>query len=227
MKIVFFGAGGTIGSRILNEALHRGHEVTVVARDPEKFLRETADGTPAPTNYQPNQPAALAGKVNVVKGNALAAADVAEAAAGHDLAFSAIGGDPAVIRDVPASLSAGLRRAGVNRLLFVGGAGSLEVAPGLALADTPGFPELYKETALAHREALATFRADSALDWTYVSPAAVIAPGERTGKFRIGGEQLLTDENGESRISAEDFAVAFLDEAERPAHVRQRFTVAY
>jgi putative NADH-flavin reductase len=110
--------------------------------------------------------------------------------------------------------------------LVVGGAGSLEVAPGVQLVDTPNFPQEWKGIALAHRDVLPILKA-SDLEWTYLSPAALIQPGERTGKFRLGGTQMVTDEKGESRISAEDFAVALVSELETPKHVRQQFTLGY
>jgi len=109
----------------------------------------------------------------------------------------------------------------------VGGAGSLEVAPGVRLVDAPGFPELHKAEALAQGEALAVFRGVSDLEWSFLSPAAVIAPGERTGAFRLGGDQLLADADDNSHISAEDYAIALIDEAEEPKHTGRRFTVAY
>src|SRR5207245_11451268 len=122
----------------------------------------------------------------------------------------------------------GRPQAGVRRLLLVGGAGSLEVRPGLQLVDTLEFPAAWRPVALAHRDALAVYRAaPPGLDWTYFSPAALIEPGKRTGTYRTGNEQLLTDRMGKSRISAEDFAVALLDEVERPAHVPQQITAPY
>ena len=114
----------------------------------------------------------------------------------------------------------------MTRLIAVGGAGSLEVAPGLLLIDAPFFPAAWKEIAQAHSDALDVLKA-SDIDWTSVSPAAMIQPGERTGTFRLGKDQLLTDANGESKISTADFAIAVADEVERNAHVRQRFTVSY
>jgi putative NADH-flavin reductase len=121
-----------------------------------------------------------------------------------------------------------MTQAGVSRLLWIGGAGSLEVAPGIRLLDTPGFPDAYKSEALAQAEVLAEFRAtETTIDWTYFSPALIIAPGERTGKFRIGGNQLLKDASGNSHISTEDFVIALLDEAEKPEHHGERITVAY
>jgi putative NADH-flavin reductase len=119
------------------------------------------------------------------------------------------------------------KKAGVPRLLVVGGAGTLEVAPGLQLIDTPDFPESYKGEAFAGRDFLNALRAERDLDWTFLSPSAEFAPGKRTGKFRLGGDQLLTDENGQSRISMEDFAIALVDELEKPRHSRRRFTVGY
>ena len=123
-------------------------------------------------------------------------------------------------------LLAGLRKGGVRRLVVVGGAGSLEVAPGMQLVDTPQFPTAWKAVADAHRAALAIYREEPDLEWTVVAPAAMIAPGVRTGHYRAGGDQLLVDAKGESRISAEDYAVAIADEVETPRHIRRRFTVA-
>jgi putative NADH-flavin reductase len=110
--------------------------------------------------------------------------------------------------------------------IIVNGAGSLEVAPGVQLIDTPDFPAAWRPVALAHRDALQVYRA-SDLDWTALSPVAFIAPGERTATYRTGTDRLLTDEEGQSRISAEDYAVALVDEIETPRFVLQRFTVAY
>jgi putative NADH-flavin reductase len=126
-----------------------------------------------------------------------------------------------------AALVEAARAAGVRRLVIVGGAGSLEVAPGQAVVDQPGFPEAVVAEARAHSDALDFYRTVDDLDWTYISPAADIAPGARTGVFRLGGDQLLTDEHGNSRISAEDYAIALVDELETPAHPRARMSVAY
>jgi putative NADH-flavin reductase len=109
---------------------------------------------------------------------------------------------------------------------MVGGAGSLEVAPGVQLVDTPNFPAEFKGIAIAHRDALELLKS-SKLDWTSASPAAYIHPGERTGRFRLATDQLITDEKGQSEISAEDFAIAVADEVENPRHIRQRFTAAW
>ena len=207
MKLVLFGTG-MIGSRILTEALMRGHTITVVKRDLKKY----------------NPPA---GTVKVVKGDALDPVSVAEVSIDHDAVLCAISGTPDILRNTPRSLLDGLTNSGVKRLLIVGGAGSLEVKPGLKLLDTPSFPESWRDIAMAHDDALNSYRKNMTINWTFLCPAAIIAPGKRTGKFRLGGDQLITDKNGESHISAEDYAIAFLDEAEKPAHIRQRFTLGY
>ncbi len=207
MRILLFGATGMVGRRVADEARGRGHEVTGVTRTGN-------DGTR--------------------KGDAGNADTVAELAAGHDAVVVATSpprdGSETLqpVLDTGRAVLAGLRKAGVRRLVVVGGAGSLEVAPGVRLVDTPEFPEPYKPEALAYASLLDVIRAEADdLDWTYVSPAAVIEPGERTGTFRLGGDQLLTDADGTSRISAEDFAIALVDELERGDAVRRRITVAY
>jgi putative NADH-flavin reductase len=213
MKLALFGASGTIGQRIVREALRRGHTVTAIVRDPARLTEQHAHLT-------------------AVMGNILNPESVAAAVAGHEAVLSAYGpsgGEGAeTIAEAAHSLVAGLKQAGVTRLVVVGGAGSLEVAPGLTLADTPQFPAAWKPIAQAHAEALDIYRKEGTdLEWSYLSPAALIQPGERTGTFRLGGDQLLTDAEGQSRISAEDYAIAFLDEVEDPRHIRQRFTMAY
>jgi hypothetical protein len=208
MKVVLYGASGMIGSRILQELLSRGHQVTAVVRNPKKI---TVDG------------------IEVLQGDVTEADSVAETAKGADAAISAYappqGEEPTLSAAVYALLD-GLTAAGVKRLIVVGGAGSLEVAPGVPLVDAPGFPEAYRAIAMAHRDVLPILK-ESELDWTYLSPAAMIQPGERTGKFRLGGITLLADENGDSRISAEDYAVALVNELENPQNIRLQFTVAY
>ncbi|MFI6336019.1 NAD(P)-dependent oxidoreductase [Streptomyces sp. NPDC050535] len=212
MKLVLFGATGMVGSRIATEASARGHQVTAVSRSGQ---------SPVPG-------------VTATAADVSDPATVAELAAGADAVASACapprdGTDPrAPFLVLNQSLAEGARAAGVRRLLVVGGAGSLEIAPGRAQADQPGFPEAYLPEALAQQDVLTYLRTlDDGLDWTYVSPASEIAPGRRTGRFRIGGDQLLTDEHGDSRISAEDYAVAFVDELEKNAHPRARMSVAY
>jgi putative NADH-flavin reductase len=216
MKIVVIGATGNIGRRVAKEALSRGHEVTGVVRDP------AAVEAPDP-------------RVRLVKAEATRADDVARAVKGSDVVVSAISPRPNA-RGLPApslqknarALIAGLRSAQVKRVLYVGGASSLEVAPGQALADQPDFPEIYKSEAREGREALAVWRNEAeGLDWTYLSPAVEIGPGERTGKYRTTGDQVLLDAAGKSFISFDDYAVAVLDELEHPRHIGLRFGVAY
>jgi len=216
MKLVLFGATGNVGQRVAAEALRRGHEVVGVVRDPEAVQSPDA-------------------RVRLVKGDATNADSVAKIARGADAVVSAISPRPNP-RGLPApsleknarALISGLRTAGVKRVLYVGGASSLEVAPGKALADQPDFPDIYKAEAQEGREALAVWRGGAqGLDWTYLSPAAEIAPGKRTGKYRTTDDQLLVDAQGRSFITFEDYAVAVLDELERPQHVGARFGVAY
>ena len=121
----------------------------------------------------------------------------------------------------------GVKKAGVKRLLFVGGAGSLEIKPGVQSVDMPGFPAEYRQGALAMREALNMLRKEPSLEWSFLSPSVDLFPGERTGKFRLGTDQLLRDANGQSRISTSDYAMAMIDELENPKYTRQRFTVGY
>jgi uncharacterized protein len=214
MKVVVFGASGAIGRAITGELLARGH--TVIAA--------TRSGAPVEGLV-----------VQAVTGDAANPASVARLAAGQDAVASATGPRRGAHEDPEASLlgaarglAEGLRRAGVRRLVVVGGAGSLLVAPGQRLVDTPGFPAAAKPTALAHARTLdEVYRGIEDLDWTYVSPAATIGPGDRTGEFRIGGDELLADSAGESRISISDFAIAFTDELEHGDSLRQRITVAY
>lgn len=210
MKILLVGGSGTIGSRILAEAVKRGHTVTTVTRDPSKVATQAG--------------------VTAVKGDALDPNSLAEVAKGHDAVVSASspGNDPAKVVDAARAHVTALPKAGVKRLVVVGGAGNLEVAPGVHLVDTPEFPAAWKQIALTHRDALGVYRKEAgALEWTYFSPAALIEPGERTGKFRTGSNKLITDDKGLSRISAEDYAIALMDELETPKHVRGQFTAAY
>jgi hypothetical protein len=151
---------------------------------------------------------------------------------GHDVVIYAVGPDMikpfgTFLQDAARSLLQGLKSTTVKRLLVVGGAGSLEVAPGVVLMDTPQFPADWIPIAKAHADALAAYQAEKKLEWTHLSPAALIEPGTRTGKYRSDGEKLVSDAQGNSRISIEDYAVALLDEVEKPRHVRARFTVGY
>lgn len=210
MKIALIGANGTVGQRILQEALTRGHQVAAIARDASRITEQAANLT-------------------VVNGDILNEGSIRQAVSGYDIVISAYGpkhGQESMMKTVTQKLIQAVKEAGVKRLLVVGGAGSLEVAPGLELVNSPSFPEDWKAIALAHGEALEEYR-KADLDWTYFSPAAMFQPGERTGKFRLGTDQLIVDEKGESRISTEDYAVAMLDEAEHPQFIRKRFTIGY
>jgi hypothetical protein len=209
-EIALFGSTGMIGQRILNEALTRGHKVTAIVRDASR----------APL-HAPN--------LSVKTGDVLKPESVALAARGNQVVVSAYGpgnGDPQQLVTAAQSLLEGVGVIQPARLIVVGGAGSLEVAPGVQLVDTPDFPAAWKKAASAARDALAVFRT-APFDWTYLSPAVFIQPGTRTGKYRVGKDQVVKDQNGESRISAEDYAVAIVDEIEKPQHLRERFTVAY
>ncbi|MGZ5194783.1 MAG: NAD(P)-dependent oxidoreductase [Ramlibacter sp.] len=212
MHIALIGASGFIGSALREEALARGHRVTALVSRPERI-----------------EPAANLATVKADVNDMYALAAQLE---GHDAVLSAFSGHAqAAVEDYylggVRSIIDATRSSGVKRLLLVGGAGSLEVAPSVQLLDTPAFPAAYKGTAEGARKALALLREESGLEWTMLSPSALIAPGERTGKFRLGGDSLLKTEGGESRISVEDYAVAFIDELEKPAHGRRRFTVGY
>ena len=215
-KIVLFGASGMIGRRVLAEALERGHEVTAVVRDPSKIT-------------------AASEKLKVRTGDVTDPAAVTRLAQGADAVIAAVSqrgpglDQKAAYQKVGESLVEGLRALGEDapHVVTVGGAGSLEVAPGKRLVDQPGFPDVYKGEALAHADLLGWLRGVHDVKWSYASPSAEIAPGERTGKFRVGGNELLSDDEGRSFISAEDFAVALVDEAESSAHVGERFTVGY
>jgi len=211
LNIVIYGASGMIGQRVTREALNRGHHVTAIMRNPEKL-----------TITAPN--------LTFKQGNMLDAESVARDIAGADAVINAtrqnVNEPSQTYVNAANALIAGLTRAGVRRLIVVGGAGSLEVAPGLQLVDSPDFNPAWRPGALGMRDALDVYR-KADLDWTYFSPANVIAPGERTGQYRTGTDQLVTNEKGESRISAEDYAVALIDELENPRFVRRRFTVGY
>ncbi|MBE4618321.1 NAD(P)-dependent oxidoreductase [Vibrio navarrensis] len=211
MKVAVLGASGWIGSQIVEEAVTRGHQVIALVRNPSAIKRQD---------------------VEVRQLDVLAEQDFAQALQGVDTVIASIGGRAAGNHDVversAAKLLEQLPNAGVKRLLWVGGAGSLEVAPGVQLVTVPDFPAEYKDEALAQSQALQVFRnSDSPLNWTFVSPAAEIFPGEKVGQFRVGGDQLLTDTQGHSKISVADFASAMLDELETAKHAKQRISVAY
>jgi putative NADH-flavin reductase len=203
VKVALIGASGNVGSQILSELVSRDHAVTAIGRNLDR----------------------IAAKPGVTP----VAADLADT---EGLA-AVLRGHEAVISSVrfrmfkPSQVLEAVKASGVKRLLMVGGAGSLEVRPGVALIDTPEFPAAAREEATAGAVMLAVLRNENALDWTFLSPSAVIAPGERTGQFRLGGDQLLVDSDGKSRISIPDFAIAMVDELEQPRHMRQRFTAGY
>jgi putative NADH-flavin reductase len=203
MKIALIGATGNVGSKILAELLDRGHDITGIVRHPEKL--------------QPHPK--LIGK----RGDINDEVALAQLLSGHDAVISSV----RFLSSDPHILLRAVKGAGVERLLVVGGAGSLEVAPGVQFVDDPKFPKEYKGEALAGREFLDVLREEQELDWTFLSPSALFLPGERTGKFQLGTDQLLKDANGQSTISHEDFAIALIDELEAPRHSRQRFTVGY
>lgn len=202
MQVAVLGASGRAGSEITKELARRGHAVIAIARKPGAIppgasIRAIAGDA--------SDPEALAGLLR-----------------GSDAVISALHFDVTA-----RTLLAALRQAGVNRLLVTGGAASLEVAPGRRLIDTPDFPEEWKAIALGGIAFLDALREETEIDWTFFSPAALIFEGARTGAFRIGGDQLLVDEAGESRISFADYAIAMVDALEQHRHSRARFTAAY
>ncbi len=202
MKIAVLGASGRAGSEIAKEAAARGHGVLAIARNPEKIA--VTDGVAAKAG-DASDPEALAALI-----------------AGSDAVISALH------FDVPAeTLLAALRKAGVPRLLVTGGAASLEVAPGVRVIDTPDFPEAWKGAAMGGITFLDALKQVDDVDWTFFSPAALIFEGPRTGTYRPGTDQLVTDEAGESKISFADYAIAMVDELEAHKHSRARFTAAY
>jgi putative NADH-flavin reductase len=203
MKIAVIGASGQAGSRIVAELARRGHTVTAIARNPEKI-------------------APLAG-VTARQGDAFDQDAMARLLAGHDVAISSIH----FTASDPERLIGAVKAAAVGRYLVVGGAGSLEVAPGVRLVATSGFPAQYKAEAEKGAAFLDRLRRETELNWTFLSPSALFVAGERTGKFRLGSDQLLTAADGKSWISFEDFAVALADEIEGPRHPKGRFTVGY
>lgn len=213
MKIALIGASGFVGSAVLTELLARGHQVTALARTPAKL---------------PAQPG-----LTVVVADALDAAQVARAVVGHDAVVSAYNpgwSEPRIYEvflQATQAIFSGVRQSGVKRFLMVGGAGSLYVAPGVQLVDTPPFPAEYKQGALAAREALRLIQAQPHLDWTFLSPPIALAPGVRTGQYRVGGDDLLPGVGeAPAGISVADLAVALTDELEQPRHHQKRFTVA-
>ncbi|HEX5355600.1 MAG TPA: NAD(P)-dependent oxidoreductase [Aquabacterium sp.] len=215
MNIALIGATGFVGSAILSELLQRGHQVTALARHPDKVPAQAG--------------------LTVVQADVQQASQVAQAVKGHDAvisAFNAGWANPNLYDDFLAgsrAITAGVKAADVERLLVVGGAGSLFVAPGVQLVDTPAFPAEWKVGATAARDALKLLQAEQDLAWTFLSPPALLHPGERTGHFRVGGDELLMNAQGDApaEITSADLAVAIVNEIEAPQHVRRRFTVGY
>ena len=202
MKVAVLGASGRAGSEITKELATRGHQVVAVARNPESV--PVAAGV-TPTQGDASDPVALAALIQ-----------------GSDAVISALHHD--ITAD---TLLAALKAAGVPRLLVTGGAGSLEVTPGVRLIDTPDFPEAFKPYAWPGVAFLDALRGETRIDWTFFSPAALIEEGPRRGAFRTGTDQLIVDDKGESRISFADYAIAMVDELEQHRHSRARFTAAY
>ncbi|WP_406194195.1 NAD(P)H-binding protein [Kitasatospora sp. NBC_01560] len=212
MRITVFGATGNVGSRVVAEAVGRGHHVTAVLRDPAR-------------------PHSLPAAATIATGDARNPEDVARLASGQDVVIGATrppAGSEAELATATKGLLAGLAGTGV-RLLLVGGAGSLTLpgGGGATVVDDPGFPPSWLPIAVACADQLALCRTETELDWAYLSPAALLEPGERTGRYRLGRDELVVDADGTSAISMEDLAVVLVDEAEHPAHHRTRFTAAY
>jgi putative NADH-flavin reductase len=203
MKVALVGASGNIGRKVLGELISRGHSVTAIARNSEKL--SASDMLQVRTG-DASDPAALAALLK-----------------GHDAVISSLPFAPGL----STAIIAAVKQSGVKRYIMVGGAGSLEVAPGKMLKDTLTLPDAVRAIIEEGTVSLNRLRAENGLDWTFFSPAAEIGPGERTGKFRLGGDQLVVDANGKSRISYDDYAIALVDELERGQHIKKRFTVAY
>jgi uncharacterized protein len=210
MKVALYGATGKAGSRILKELVSRGHHVTALVRDPAKVSQ--------------------LGPAVVVKEDDLSdPKKIAAAIDGAEALISAYGSpsdDPEAIVRVTQRQVEALSHGAKARLIVVGGAGGLNVAPGVTLVDSGYLPEAYHPIARAHIKALNVLRT-SPIDWTYLAPAAYFLPGERTGQFRLGKDELIADAQQDSRISMEDYAIALVDELEKPSHRRQRFSVGY
>ena len=207
MKIAIIGATGFVGSFILTESLDRGHAVTAIVQNPEKL---------------PSHPRLRPLKIQVADTGALTSV-----LAGHDVVVSAFNPGKDETGAGRRSIIVAAKASGVDRLVVVGGAGSLEVAPGRRLVDQPDFPAEWKQGSLRTADFLQDLRGEAELNWTFVCPAAHLVPGERTGHYRVGGDQLMTDFEGQSRISVPDYAVAMLDEVEAARHPRERISVAY
>lgn len=215
MNLVIIGASGFVGSALLGESLERGHRVTALVRHPERLTPHA--------------------NLTAMRGDVFDVELTTRQLHGHDGIISAFftgkrreDDDIRLVNvDGYRAILAATHAAGISRILIVGGAGSLEVAPGVRLVDTPPFPAETRPKALAACDVLEMVRGEEELAWSFVSPSPLLKPGERTGRFRIGGDQVLMGPEGPSWITVADLAVAILDEIEQPHHVRQRFTVGY
>jgi putative NADH-flavin reductase len=209
MRVVLYGASGMIGSHILAELVRRGHSVSAATRHPERIL-PAAGATP-------------------VLSDATKPESVAQTAKSCDAAINAISpadGEPMRLVQAARALLKALPGVGVQRLIVVGNAGTLEVSPGVLQMDLATFPSQWMGVAVAQREVFHLLR-ESKMDWTYYCPASIIRPGQRTGKFRVDTGKMIFEENRPSHISLEDFAVAIVDELENPQHLREQCTAAY
>jgi uncharacterized protein len=203
MNIAHIGATGKVGSKLLEELLRRGHTVTVISRHPER--------------------APASARITTARGDITEPDKLAASIRGHDAVVSSAPFLPAS----SSKLLDAIRKSGVKRYIAVGGAGSLEVAPGKLLKDSGQIPAEWLPVVNEGAELLRLLRAENQIEWTFFSPAAFIGPGDRTGKFRLGGDQLIIGKNGESAISYDDYAIALVDELEKPLHIRARFTIGY
>ncbi len=213
MKVALIGASGMIGSRVRKELISRGHSVIAIVRDPAKVVAEAG--------------------VTVAKADVNDVDGLAGVLRRADAVVSAYGpgpGNEQLVIPATKAILAAAKQAGVKRVILVGGAASLFVAPGVTVLTSGHLPAEWVGIATAHSDLLKLLRTTDlgeGVEWTYFSPAAFIQPGERTGKFRLGKDDLVVDAQGQSRISAEDYAVALVDELERPQHVREHFTIGY
>ena len=214
MKIAIIGATGFVGSTVLKEALQRGHQVTAIARNVDKVATGDKNLTAIAVDVDDST-------------------NLANILAGHDAVVSAYNAgwtNPNLYNDFikgSEAIQQAVKLSGVKRLLVVGGAGSLEVAPGVQLVDTPEFPEQWKSGATAARDYLNKLKKETELDWTFISPAAYLHPGKRTGVFRLGTDHPVVDADGKNEISVEDMAVAIIDELENKQFIKKRFTLGY
>jgi uncharacterized protein len=219
MKIALIGASGFVGSKILAEALERGHQVTAIVRHPEKLDASQKNLT-------------------VKKADVLQVDELAKILAGHDVVISSfnpargVAGPEVYEKHVVGhkAIIGAAKKSGVKRFLGVGGAASLKTPENIELIDSPQFPaayEAFKPGIRGTRELYYLLKQEPSLDWVFIAPSVVIAPGERTGKFRIGKDHVLYNDQGESKISLEDYAVGLVDEMEHPKHHNERITIGY